>query len=412
MFTSNTQPRPGGFEIASGSGLEVIDVDGNRYLDLCGQTLNVNLGQCHPQLVDAATAELQNLTYVSSRFATTGVIELAQKLMTLTPPELTHVNLKCLSGSDANECAIKAARKRAGKPVIFALKHSHHGQTTEMMRISGKHFDKPWIPKTDVQHFEPPYCYRCPFGKQPESCNTECLDEVEVELHRKSDQVAAMIVEPIMVDAGVIVPPTKYLTRLREITAAADVSLIFDEIQTAFGWLGEFFAMDYFGVIPDALTIGKGFGGGYPLAAALFRESHDTLEYGEHELTYGANPVAVAASRQMIEVLQDGMLDEAKARGKVLHEALTDLSRSFDQIGDVRGVGLLWGIEFVDESGDRDSTAARAFLDRMLTAGFLLRVSKVGDNSNIIQLKPALIITDDVIQQFYEAARDALAVAG
>jgi 4-aminobutyrate aminotransferase-like enzyme len=401
VYSRNTIP--GSEPIVSGFGASFTLRNGRFYVDLCSQTLNLNLGQCHPVVLAALQKLLPRLTYTSSRYSNPAVEVLARKLIEITPPNLCAVNLKCVSGSDANECALKAVRKKSGCMRVVSMIGSHHGQTCESMRISGKNFDLPYLGERQAHFAEPPYCFRCPVGKHPDSCAAECLDAVEKELTSGPEPYAAVFIEPVMVDAGVFVPPRIYHQRLRKICTEAGVALVFDEVQTAFGWLGRMFAMEYYGVQPDVVTLAKGLGAGFPIGAVLFSREYDVLEYGEHEITYGAHPFSATASLAMIDCLLGGELAEVQNKESFVHQRLAALQERFPVIGDVRGMGLLWGIEIVNpRTGDSDQQLGLAIFREMQERGYLLRVSKVGKNSNVLQLKPPLVITYEQLEGFFE----------
>ena len=383
--------------LESGKGCVVTDVNGRKYLDCCSQTLNLSLGQCHERINAKVIEQIQRLTFASSRFGSEAQLELAEKIMAITPDELNKINFKNTSGSSANENAIKAARKKHEKNRVISLFHSHHGQTHEMMRISGKHFDKNYIDKSDVFFAELPYCFRCKFGSNQNDCLLECLDELVANRGLFRDEFSSIIVEPIMVDAGVIIPPLKYHQKLRDICDTTDMALIHDEVQTGFGWLGSFFAMDYYRIIPDIVSMGKAMGAGFPIAACLMKQEYDVLTYGEHEITYGAHPLSLAATIENINILEDGLLNDVKEKSKYCSDRLVKLKSKYSCIGETRGVGLLYGIEFCDNDGYPNSSLTKAVYDCLLERGIIFRISKVGANSNILQFKPPLVISYDEI---------------
>lgn len=407
-FTKNTVPMSP--PLASGDGELVWDVNGKEYIDCCSQTLNMNLGQCHPDVTEAVVSQARTLTYASSRFASDPAVKLVEKLVQITPRSLTKVNIKNTSGSSANECAIKAARKKSGKDLIVSVIDSHLGQTFEMMKVSGKHWDASFIKERNTRFIPAPYCFRCPHNQTPDSCDIECLKPLEEIWQKEGANVAALINEAIMVDAGVLVPPRQYHERLREFCTAHDIALIYDEVQTAFGWLGYMFAMDYYEVTPDIVTFGKGLGGGFPIAATVLSDAYDVLTYGEHEITYGAHPVSCAAALATINYMTDkGGLQEAAEKGAYAMARLRDLAERYRVIGDVRGVGLIIGIEIVDpkDNGPDENTARRIF-EEMLEKGVILRLSTVGKNSSVLQFKPPIVITREKLDTVFEKFEEVL----
>jgi len=408
-LSQNTQPiLP---VLMSGLGARVRDSLGREYIDCCAQTLNANLGQCHPDIVAAVESQAHRLTCASSRFGCDVAMRLHERLVSITPRALNKVNLSSCTGSLANECALKAARKKTGRSLIFSLHNSHLGQSFETMRTSGKHFDATYLGDRRTQFFPAPHCYRCPFGKKVDNCSVECLDDLEHSA-AQPESAAAVIIEPIMVDAGVVVPPQRYHRRLHQICKDRSIPLIWDEIQTAFGWLGQTFAMDLFSVVPDFLSLGKALGAGFPLAATLFNEKFDVLEYGEHEMTSGAHPVACAASLAMLDVLQRrGFLSEVRRKGEVLRYMLTDVRERHPSIGDVRAVGLLAGIEFIDwRSMEPAPSIAQRVFRSLLEHGVLTRVAASG-GGNVLQVKPPLVITDQDLCEFVMRLEKAVTTA-
>ena len=398
-YSRNTAPSAPA--LTTGQGAEILDANGKRLIDCCSQTLNNNLGQCHPSVVEAVVHQVSRLTYASSRFSSDVSERLHRKLLDITPDNLMKVNLASVTGSLANECAVKAARKRKGVDVIVSRDRAHLGQSMEMMRISGKHYESPLINNRNARFLPAPYCYRCPFQKKPSSCSAECLDGFEDLLRHEGGSVAAVVIEPIMVDAGVLAPPMNYHHRIETLAKEHDVALIWDEIQTGFGWLGAMFAMDIYDVQPDILTLGKGLGAGFPIAATLFAEDYDVLQYGEHEFTSGANPVSCAASLAMIDhLLATEELRRVREKGDLVRSRLLKLRCEAPVIGDVRGIGLIMGVEIVEPTNNEpDSELTVAVFRDLLQQGVITRVSRVGAHSNVIQFKPPVVITEEQLDE-------------
>jgi len=401
LFSSNTTPvNPA---IAFGKGALVYDVEGKKYIDFCSQTLNANLGQCHDSVNSAVIEQIKYLTCTSSRFSSQIAIELHQKLIDITPEPLSKVNLSSVTGSLANECAIKIARKKTGKEIIISFSNSHLGQSTETMRISGKHHSCNYLGERRTDFLPVPNCYHCPVKREPNSCNAECLESLEYCLTEKQghDKICAVITEAIMVDAGVIAPPKKYHKRIRELCDQYNIILIWDEVQTAFGWLGTMFAMNLYDIVPDIVTLGKGLGAGFPLAATIFKPEYDVLNYGEHEMTSGAHPISCAASMAMIQHLE--LTDEFKnvqKKAEQLQNLLKKLQRKYPCIGDVPGMGLIRGVEFVHQRKNTpDPDRAYRVYKNLMREGVITRIASVGDTSHVLQIKPPLVITFNEIEE-------------
>ena len=410
-FSANTTPiHP---PLVEGKGARVRDVEGREYIDCVSQTLNLNLGQCHDDVVAAVVEQARRLTYASSRFASDVSLELHDKLVEITPEPLDKVNMASVIGSAANECALKAARKRTGRRTVVSVVGSHHGQTTESMRASGKHWDRSYLGERNARFVPAPDCSRCPFKLRPETCSVECLDTLDEIWEQEDGDVCAVLVEPIMVDAGVLVPPRKYHERLRAFCDEFDIALVHDEIQTAFGWLGVTFASEIYDVVPDLLSLGKGLGAGYPLAATVFTEEYDVLTYGEHEMTAGAHVISCAASLAMLRYLYaEGRFEEIREKGAFARSRLERLVEDHPVLGEVRGVGLLLGLEIVDPAdGDPDEEAALRVVRGLRDEGVILRLGNVGNGSAVLQFKPPVVIGYDDLELVFSALDRVLARA-
>jgi 4-aminobutyrate aminotransferase len=387
---------PSGAPFVEGDGVVVRDADGNEYLDFASQTLNLNLGHCHPRVVETVVEQTETLHYTSSRYFDEPTLELAERLVEFAPDGLDRVNPKMTGGSLANECAVKMARKRHDADAVVTTRGSFFGETFEMMRVSGQYFETAFLSETpDVVHVEPP-------GSADDgAAAAEAVREVAA-----SRDVAAVLVTPIDVNAGVLGYPEDYLRALRRICDEHDVALVFDEVQTGFGWLGEPFAADYFGVTPDIMTVAKGLSAGFPLGAVLCRPEYDVVSYGEHEFTYGAHTVASAAAVANLEVLTgDGFLDRVTLKGEYLAERLADL-QSFDAVGDIRSFGLLAGVDLAaDDGGDAD--LAEAVFEACRDRGVLFRVSDDLQGHSLV-VKPPLVVDRTEIDEAVTVLADAL----
>ncbi|MBR9680301.1 MAG: aspartate aminotransferase family protein [Candidatus Altiarchaeota archaeon] len=400
IFTKNIIPtKP---PLVRGDGIFVYDTSGKKYLDGCSQTLNLSLGHNHPKIVSATKKQIDQIYYVSSRFMSPSIFELSQALVKISPINLTKINIKDVSGSLANEAAIKSARKYSGKKTILSLDSSHIGQSIEMLRASGD-ANLDYIGKDGYKMVKPPYCPGFLSHSEKEDLTNLALTEVE----KIIQDSAGIIIEPIMVSSGVLVLPKQYIKGVRKLTKKHNSALIFDEIQTAFGWMGEVFAADYFGVSPDIMTLSKGLSGGFPLAASLFSEKYDVLDYGEHEFTYGAHPVSCAAALEVLKVMKDGKtLKHVKKMGDLSQKLLLEIKDEFDVVYDVRGVGLIRGIEFYDQNKPskklRDKVEENCFNN-----GLILRNSS-SNHKNVLIFKPPIIIIEEEITSAMEILRTSI----
>ena len=369
--------------LARGEGCYVWDVDGNEYLDfLAGIAVN-SLGHAHPVLVDAVSRQIATLAHVSNYFATPPQLELAERLTRLTGAGDAGRVYFCNSGAEANEAAFKLARLNKGehgrRKRILALNNAFHGRTMGSLALTGK----------------PPM--REPF--EPVPSGVEHIDSTIAALEAAiDDRVAALFIEPIKGEAGVLDLPDGFLRRARELTAKHGALLIIDEIQTGIGRTGRWFAYEHAGIVPDAITVAKGMAGGVPIGALVtFGWASDIFSRGQHGSTFGGNPLATAAGNAVLgEIESAGLVENAARRG----EELRAIIRGFDSplIGDVRGAGLLIGIGLTEGEAHRLSDAA-------LKNGLIVNAP----NESSIRVAPPLIVGDAEIAGFRERFGRALA---
>ncbi len=370
--------------LARGEGCRVWDVDGNEYLDfLAGIAVN-SLGHAHPALVDAVSSQVATLAHVSNYFSTAPQLELAARLRTITGAGDRGRVLFGNSGAEANEAAFKLARLNSKGPHgrrtrVLALHNAFHGRTMGSLALTGK------PPMREA--FEP-----LPGG-------VEHIDSTVAALEAAiDDRVAALFVEPIKGEAGVLDLPAGFLKRARELTEQHGVLLIVDEIQTGVGRTGEWFAYQHDGILPDAVTVAKGIAGGIPIGALVtFGWASDLFTQGQHGSTFGGNPLSTAAGNAVLaEIERSDLVGNAARRG----EELKAIIRAYDSplIGEVRGHGLLIGIGLTDGEAHRLSDAA-------LAQGLIINAP----NESSIRLAPPLIVGDAELAEFRERFGRALA---
>jgi acetylornithine aminotransferase len=370
-----------------GEGCYVWDVDGNRYLDfLAGIAVN-SLGHAHPVLVDAVSQQIKTLAHVSNYFATPSQLELAERLCRLTGAGETGRVYFGNSGAEANEAAFKLARlnRADGSRVrIIALNNSFHGRTMGSLALTGK-------PQMR-EPFEP-----MPGGVEHIDTTIEALEETI------DDTVAALFVEPIKGEAGVLDLPAGYLKRARELTEKHGVLLILDEIQTGVGRTGRWFAFEHAGITPDAITLAKGMAGGVPIGALItFGRASDLFTRGQHGSTFGGNPLATTAANAVLgEIEQAGLVANAAARGQQLRAFIRSVDSAL--IGELRGSGLLIGVGLTEPVAE---AVASACLDNGLIVN--------APNDSSIRIAPPLIVGDVEVADFerrFVAALTAVASA-
>ena len=364
--------------LVRGEGCWVWDGDGKQYLDFLGGIAVNSLGHAHPVVVEAAGRQAALMVHVSNYFATPAQLDLAERLKRITGAGDAGRVYFGNSGAEANEAAFKLAR-RTGRPRILALKNSFHGRTMGALALTGKPaLQAPFLPlPAGVEHLD------------------STVEALEAALR---DDVAALIVEPIKGETGVVPLPDGYLQRARELTARHGALLIVDEIQTGIGRTGAWFDFQHAGVVPDAVTLAKGVAGGVPLGALVtFGAASDLLQRGDHGSTFGGNPFAAAVANAVLgEIERADLMGNAVRRGQQVRDAVTAIGSSL--VTEVRGRGLLIGIGTVDGAAPAIAAAA---LDEGLIVNAI--------NPTSIRIAPPLIIGDAEVAAFTDGFRTALA---
>lgn len=347
-------------EIVSAAGSYITDAAGNRHLDLAGQLAYVNVGHTHPRVVEAIRRQAGQLPVVNPSYANRPAARLAEMLAEVTPGDLNRVFFTN-GGAEANEYAIRIARQATGRHKIVSRYQSYHGSTLGAMTATGENrrfFSEPgaagFVKALD------PYRYRCPFCSDRPACSLACAAALEaVVMNEGPETVAAVIVEPITGLSGLVVPPDGYLRRLRDLCTRHGIALVFDEVITGFCRTGRWFGGQHWDVVPDIMTVAKGITSGYvPLGATIVSDrlaGHFEDHYLGAGLTYAAHPLACAAGCATLEVYLDEQLDRAAAEtgGRAL-DRLQEMAARHPSVGEVRGKGLLIGIELVKNRETRE----------------------------------------------------------
>lgn len=384
--------------LSHGEGIYLYDTSGRSYIDCGSATFNLSLGYSHEEVLEEVVQQSRSLVHATSSFMTKAIANLTEQLVKITPGNLDKIHLKVSSGSVANEGAIKMAQHfHKGKREVVSFFYSHLGQTVYMMGASGNSFrSEPFqFPHAGILKVPAPHCYRCFYGKTPDSCNTECATKIpEFIKYASANQVCAVIVEPIFGNGENIVPTHSFFKELKAICEEHDISLIFDEIQTGVGRTGEFFAAQHFGVSPNIMTIAKGLGGtGFQVAAIACEDKYTGMDPMHHSFTYGSNVMAASAGAKTLEIIQrPGFLQNVKTTGQLLTSYLKSAQLKYPFIGDVRGVGLMIGFEIVDKKGNPDIEMTKKIQDEAFKSGVILRSSLYGRGS-VLKIRPPLIIT-------------------
>jgi 4-aminobutyrate aminotransferase/(S)-3-amino-2-methylpropionate transaminase len=384
--------------VERGRGAELWDVDGKQYLDCFAGISVVSTGHSHPRVVEAAREQMERFIHCGTYLYQVPVVgELAARLAAVTPGTLEKTFFSN-SGAEAVEGALRLARAFTGRTEFIALETGFHGRTNATLAVTGnrkrKQHGGPYL--GGVAFAPAPHPTRCRVcgGR----CTLRCADAVEdVINYHTSGNVAAFIAEPVLGEAGIIVPHPDYFRRVKEILDRHGILLIIDEVQTGFGRTGRMFGIEHFGVEPDIMTLAKGIASGFPLGGFIARpEIADSFQPGEHLSTFGGNPVACAAAVATLQVIEDEGLCENSARlGEWLLGRLEVLSTRHATIGEVRGKGLMVGLELVE---DRDTMAPAAQLAvRVRTAcrerGLIVGIG--GFFGNVVRIQPPLVITQE-----------------
>ena len=357
--------------LASGDGAVVTDVDGKQYLDLLGGIAVNILGHRHPAIIDAVTAQLNTLGHVSNLYASEPAVALAEQLL----HHLGHPGrvFLCNSGTEANEAAFKIARL-TGRPKIIAAERAFHGRTMGALALTGQ-------PEK-----------RAPFEPMPAGVEFVPYGDIEALDAAVDSDTAAVFLEPIMGESGVVVPPESYLAEARRITAERGALLVLDEVQTGIARTGWFYAHQASGIVPDVMTLAKGLGGGMPIGACIATgATADLLTPGKHGTTFGGNPVCAAAALAVLRTVeQEDLISHADAVGKSIAAGIEALGHPL--VDHVRGSGLLLGVVLTDTVAPAVEAAAR-------NAGYLVNAAA----PDVIRLAPPMIITEEQAQGFVSA---------
>ena len=398
--------------IARGEGATVEDVDGNVFLDCAAGIAVTATGHSHPEVVRAIVEQTQRFIHMSGTdFYYEPQVRLAEALAQVAPMPGPVRAFFGNSGTEAIEACIKLARYATGRNHLIAFLGGFHGRTlgslslTASKTIQRRGFG-PLVP--GVTHVPYATCYRCPVGARPESCSAECLDVLEHQVLVQlvsPDEIAAIVVEPIQGEGGYLVAPDQFLQRLRAIADTHGILLVVDEVQSGMGRTGRMFAIEHSGVKPDIVAIAKGVASGMPLGVALSRAELMTWPPGAHASTFGGNPVACAAALETIRLLKDQLIRNAEKVGARLKEGLAALAASHALIGDVRGRGLMVGVELVRDR----TTKERAIEERnaVVYEAFRRGLLILGAGKNTVRFCPPLVLTaeqaDTAVRLFDEA---------
>jgi 4-aminobutyrate aminotransferase len=411
------------FVIESAHGSIVRDIDGNQFIDFTSGIAVLNVGSTHSKVVEAVRRQSAKFLHFSyTDFYYENMVDLSERLVSLAPGRFQKMVYYGNSGTEAIEAAMKLSRNYTRRPLFLAHSGAFHGRTMGSLSLTAskpiqKKGSLPLVP--EVVHFPFPYCYRCPWKQTFPECNYYCVDYFKEQYLDKFvpvDEIAAYFFEPIQGEGGYVVPPPQYFQKM-EFLRKEGVLFASDEIQTGMGRTGRFFGIENFGVVPDMVAIAKGIASGLPLSALVARaDVMKRWKPGQHASTFGANPVAVEAALATLDVMKsERLMANALRQGKHALERLREMQDRYEIVGDVRGMGLLIGVEVVrsKRTKERGEKEAHQIMDRCFRNGLLVITAGV----NVIRIIPPLNTTREVLDEGLDIFEEAIstvdkAVAG
>jgi 4-aminobutyrate aminotransferase len=415
LYTAPAYGRVYPLVVKQGRGMAIEDVDGNRFLDFMAGIAVVSTGHSHPAVVKAIEEQARKFLHIcGSDFYYEPMVELAEKLNQLAPGSSPKKVFLTNSGTEAIEAAIKLTRYSTKRQHIVAFEGAFHGRTLGSLSLTTSR-------SSHRAHFGPliPAIHHVPYGFDGHAAHeadgrprSERLDYLEKVIFRREvtpEEVAAIFVEPIQGEGGYIVPPPGFLPAVQDLCRRHGILLVLDEIQSGFGRTGKMFACEHWGVEPDILCVAKGIASGLPIGAMIARSEISSWTRGTHGSTFGGNPVACAAALATIQLLEEGLVANAAETGRYLKEQLAQIQKRHAQIGDVRGLGLMIGVEFIQPGADRapDRNRRDQVVQKCFETGLLL----LGCGEATIRFCPPLIATredvDTAVMIFEAAVREA-----
>lgn len=395
-------------EIVRGSMQYLFDHTGKKYLDCFAGVSVINCGHCNPEITDKLCEQIKTLQHVCNIYLTEPFVRLAERLAAVAPGNLQK-SFFCSTGTEANEGALLLASLYTKSSEYISLRGGLHGRTKLAMNLTGIGM---W--RTDPNpaggiHFAPhPYCYRCPLGKQHPACDLACANMLEdIIKNETSGHPAAFIAETIQGNAGIVVPPKGYFTRIKEILDTYGILLLIDEVQTGFARTGKMFAIEHYGVVPDIMSVAKALGNGTPISAFIASEKVAAVYTKPGASTLGGNPVSSTAGLAVLDYIeQKELAKRAQERGEQLRNGLQELALRYPVIGDVRGIGLMIGAELIHADGSPYPELLDDILESMKDRGFL--VGKNGLDRNVMAFQPPLVIEKQDVEELLNALENVL----
>jgi len=412
-YVSQSYTRTYPVVIDHANGAYLWDVDGNCFIDFHSGIGVCSTGNCHPKVVEAIKKQADKSIHIASAdFYNEPVGKLAEKLSKITPGKEPKRVFFANSGTEAVEAAFKLARYNQKKPRNIAFIGAFHGRTMGSLsltcsKLNQRRYFAPLVP--EVTHVPYAYCYRCPFNLSYPKCDIACVKFIEEEILHKvapADEVAAIFVEAIQGEGGYVVPPPEFLPRLKALAHKYGILFVVDEVQSGMGKTGKMFAMEHWNLTADITMVAKALASGLPLGACIASRELMSWEPGAHSTTFGGNTIACAASLATIELLENGLLKNAAKMGDYIMKHLKRMMNEHEIIGDIRGKGLMIGIEFVRDrhTKERASEESNEIANECFRNGLMLLTC--GKNS--IRFIPPLVITQDTVDQALEIFEKAV----
>jgi 4-aminobutyrate aminotransferase-like enzyme len=401
-----------------GKGLRLRDADGNEYLDFFGGILTVSVGHANDRVNAAVRAQIERFSHVSTLYPTLPIVELAERLARLAPGRLEQ-SCFTASGTEADETAVMMAQLSTGTTEIVALRHGYSGRSMLAQSLTG-HSAWRALPTqvAGIKHAPSPYCYRCPLHLTYPSCGVACARDIEDLIRTTTTgRIAGFLAEPIQGVGGFITPPPEYFEIAVGIIRKYGGLFLCDEVQTGFGRTGgKMWGIEHWGVEPDVMTMAKGVANGLPLGVTIATPEVAASLKALTISTFGGNPVSCAAANATIELIEEqGLPANAERMGKLLREGLEELQRRFPRnLGDVRGMGLMQGLEFVEDETAGDRTPAKALTNRIFEEAKKhgLLIGKGGLDGNVFRIAPALTVGASEVREALEILEASLSAAG
>lgn len=395
-------------QMVKGEGQYLFDSTGRKYLDFFAGVSVINAGHCHPEITERICRQVKTLQHVCNIYLTQPMLELAEKLAEITPGRLQK-SFFCNSGTEANEGALLLAKIATGRSELLGLQDGLCGRTYLTMSLTGLRF---WRtdpnPAGGISFVPNAYCYRCPLNLSYPACDIACAEQVRQVIETStSGEVAALIIEPIQGNAGIVTPPPEYFPRLKEILDEYGALLIVDEVQSGFGRTGKWFAIENWDVEPDIMTMAKALGNGVPIGVFTALPEIADRYTRPGASTLGGNPVSMTAGLATLDVIEkEGLVQNAAKLGVYLREKLMELKDKHPLIGDVRGIGLMQGAELVKNGKEPAFEEVDRILEIMKNNGII--IGKNGRLRNVLAFQPPLVINKNNVDEMISNLDKAL----